>query len=659
MTNPDPPDPIDDRDDPEGKRRAFESSARSRVEQIADGWALLLNSPEESVARELHKDLHVLKTESSALGLTDLHLLCQRVEDLVFLAHRRHYKVPEEMFLTVSMAMEFLGFLVSAPEGAATADVGGFIIQLEAVLHDTESLPLVDVRQSPASHAAPAKRSIQSEDAADHLGRATRRRLGQIATDIYLESIRAERTSALRLRESWQGLQKELVRLSRVALRARLLPHIAAARVGDGDANVVTLAADVQDGVVSPEVAAVLDIAVTGLLRNAVLHGIESPEVRLAAGKAREGTIRLEARIVEGTVLLCIEDDGAGIDVAGITRAAIACGLLSPDATEDERQAHGLMFEPNVSTVTKLAGSASGEGLANVREAVRRAGGAIEVRSVRGRGTAMTVTVPDTTTNVEVLTFRSPGGQLLLAVEGDWSVSDRDTGTSVDPIRALGLPLKSSGRSLPVVFRRDGKSIEVQVRSMPVLCAASRTCPSDASALAEVIQVGPTEALLLRLDRIVDRVSQSTVPPPSDSLPDAPPRPLAQKGTSTLRRGSHKVLLVDHDVTWLVLTRSALLHRGFDVHAVSAIEDLTESVLKWGPDVLVADLEQMESEGAAVCRQIKQLRPLLPLLLFSDTNLEATQRLVTEAVADVSLSKSLGPDQLAQEILQRCGNSAV
>jgi hypothetical protein len=82
--------------------------------------------------------------------------------------------------------------------------------------------------------------------------------------------------------------------------------------------------------------------------------------------------------------------------------------------------------------------------------------------------------------------------------------------------------------------------------------------------------------------------------------------------------------------------------------------------LEAGADVVVADLEEMDPSAATVFRQLRTLRPLMPLLLFSDAKVEdAEHRLVSESVADVSLSKSLGPDQLASEILRRCGNPTV
>jgi len=67
----------------------------------------------------------------------------------------------------------------------------------------------------------------------------------------------------------------------------------------------------------------------------------------------------------------------------------------------------------------------------------------------------------------------------------------------------------------------------------------------------------------------------------------------------------------------------------------------------------------MDKPACDVCRHVKKLRPLLPVILFSDGNLDSIDTLVRESVADVSLSKTVGPDQLATEIRLRCGNAPI
>lgn len=639
----------------------IDSDSAERVERMADTWGHLVNERDEEAAQTLHREILSLKNQAAGAEMTDLHSVCQRVEELVLLAHRRHYDVPEEMFLTVSMAMEFIGFLVSTPtaEARAKADVQGFIAQLEAVLQDAESLPNKERR--PISYAAPSS-SRYLDGTAEHLAHGTRVRLSKIATEIFLESIRSESSSALRLRENWQALQHELTRLGRVRLKDRLvvseeqIAHLAP----DKQIHVGT---EIQDVIVSPEIAVALEIALAQLIGNAVTHGIETPPARIAAGKPAEGSIRVDARITDGAAVLSIEDDGAGVDTAAILRTALDQRLVSSEESDqnDPKLAFSLMFEPGVS------GSFNhpGDGLATVRDVVKRAGGTIEVRSVPSRGTSLTVTIPDATTNVEVRTFRSPSGHVLLAIEASWALANEGPATPLDLMSALQLPQKGSvPRMQKAIFRRGKSAYEVPTRSTPILCVASRLSPTHATAPVEVILVGTAEGLLLRLDQIVDRMSQSTVPPPAESSRGAATTALGgpsfdPSASTPARRGAQRVLLVDSNPTWLVLTRSALLHRGFAVHAVSTLLEMDDALDKWGPDVILADVQSLEKPAVDVCQHVKKLRPLLPLILFSETNVEATDDLVRDALAEVSLSKTLGPDQLALEITRRCNTNAA
>lgn len=87
----------------------FDRMASARIERMSEAWgSLLLGSRDEAVIAELHKELQVLTDESHELLLTEVTLLCEKLDELTQLAHRRSYDVPEELFLTVSMGIELL-----------------------------------------------------------------------------------------------------------------------------------------------------------------------------------------------------------------------------------------------------------------------------------------------------------------------------------------------------------------------------------------------------------------------------------------------------------------------------------------------------------------------------------------------------------------------
>lgn len=135
----------------------------------------------------------------------------------------------------------------------------------------------------------------------------------------------------------------------------------------------------------------------THILRNAADHGIESPEVRLAAGKPETGTIRISASHEAGYIGVSIADDGRGLDLERIKSQAIARGLVSAldlDGTSPEAISR-LIFLPDFSTAAKVTSiSGRGVGLDVVRENIETIGGSIAVTSTLGKGTSFNLKIP-------------------------------------------------------------------------------------------------------------------------------------------------------------------------------------------------------------------------------------------------------------------------
>jgi two-component system chemotaxis sensor kinase CheA len=133
------------------------------------------------------------------------------------------------------------------------------------------------------------------------------------------------------------------------------------------------------------------------VIRNAVDHGIETPEERRATGKDPSGQLILRAMHEAGGVTIEITDDGRGLDAAALKRKAVEKGLLAPEAAAgmSEEAAFQLVFLPGLTTAAKLSDvSGRGVGMDVVRSNVRNLRGAIEIRSKRGRGTTFLTKLP-------------------------------------------------------------------------------------------------------------------------------------------------------------------------------------------------------------------------------------------------------------------------
>lgn len=142
------------------------------------------------------------------------------------------------------------------------------------------------------------------------------------------------------------------------------------------------------------------------LLRNAVGHGIEPPEERVAQGKPRKGTVKLSAYHEENYIVITVEDDGRGIDPEKIKAAAVAKGAISKEAAErlSSRDAVNLIFLPGLSTAQKVDDiSGRGVGMDIVRKNIEKLNGTIGIQTEVGRGTKFVVKLPLTLAIIRAL----------------------------------------------------------------------------------------------------------------------------------------------------------------------------------------------------------------------------------------------------------------
>ena len=131
------------------------------------------------------------------------------------------------------------------------------------------------------------------------------------------------------------------------------------------------------------------------LVRNSVDHGVEMPEVRLAAGKSAQGTVYLDASHRGGNIAVEVSDDGGGLDKGRILAKARERGLVGPNDSLSDEQIYELIFMPGFSTAEKTTDvSGRGVGMDVVRRNIKSLGGKISISSERGRGSRFVITLP-------------------------------------------------------------------------------------------------------------------------------------------------------------------------------------------------------------------------------------------------------------------------
>ncbi len=154
------------------------------------------------------------------------------------------------------------------------------------------------------------------------------------------------------------------------------------------------------------------------ILRNAIDHGVEAPEVRIAKGKNEIGNISLSARYEGNEILIVVEDDGAGISRDVILRKAQERGILkgAPDSLSN-KEVFALIFEPGFSTaqtVTDISGR--GVGMDVVKKNIEKLRGSVDISSVEGKGSKFTLRIPLTLAIMEAMLIRVGDSKFALPI---------------------------------------------------------------------------------------------------------------------------------------------------------------------------------------------------------------------------------------------------
>jgi len=219
----------------------------------------------------------------------------------------------------------------------------------------------------------------------------------------------------------------------------------------------VRLQVDGQDTELDKSLLEAIKDPLTHAVRNSLDHGIEPPEIRLAAGKDAEGLLKLRASQEGSHVIIEVSDDGAGIDVEKIRQKAIERSLITADRAAHlaERELLQLIFLPGFSTAAAVTNvSGRGVGMDVVRTNVEKIGGKVEIDSRVGKGTTLRLRIPLTLAIIPALIVRSinqsfalPQGALFELV----LIPAGEAATAIEWIEDAPL-YRLRGKLLPLVF---------------------------------------------------------------------------------------------------------------------------------------------------------------------------------------------------------------
>lgn len=417
---------------------------------------------------------------------------------------------------------------------------------------------------------------------------------------------------------------------------------------------------------VDREVLEKLEAPLTHLLRNAVDHGIESPEARLRAGKPEEGSIQLLARHHAGMLVLELQDDGAGVDLERL-RSAIVRRQLSTEETvarltEDELLT--FLFLPGFSMreqVTEVSGR--GVGLDAVQHMVRQLRGGIRMEQVSGQGARFHLEVPLTLSVVRSLVV-AIGGEAYafplahiermrrLAPDEIVQLEGRQQfwheGRHVGLVSASQLLQRADGTSsddeiaVVVIRERDmayGVAVErfIGERTLVVLPLDPRLGKVQDVSAGALLDDG-TPVLILDVEDMLRSVDKLLA---TGRLERIDP-------TGRLSGPQRKrVLVVDDSLTVRELERKLLLGRGYDVAVAVDGMDGWNALRSEHFDLVITDIDMPRMDGIELVTLIRRDSHLqsLPVMVVSYKDREEDRRRGLDAGADYYLAKASFHDE--------------
>lgn len=281
-----------------------------------------------------------------------------------------------------------------------------------------------------------------------------------IAQAMIVEATRSPSTDATtRLNDAISAMDRHTRELQERVMSIRMVPLASVFRrlprmvrdVATSVGKKVKLVVEGESTEIDKSMVEQLADPLTHLVRNAIDHGLENPEERLAAGKNEEGTILLRAFHQGGNVVIEVSDDGRGLNTDAIRAKAERQGLIGPDTSLTDDQIHEFVFHPGFSTAAKVSDiSGRGVGMDVVKRNVEALNGSLGLSTERGRGMRVRLRLPLTLAILDGLAVRV-GAQtyvvpLLSVVE-----SFRPTRSQLRGVFGASEVIDVRGKSVPVV----------------------------------------------------------------------------------------------------------------------------------------------------------------------------------------------------------------
>jgi two-component system chemotaxis sensor kinase CheA len=407
------------------------------------------------------------------------------------------------------------------------------------------------------------------------------------------------------------------------------------------------------------------------LVRNAVDHGVEKPDLRESRGKPRRGRVKLAASQRGGQIIVTISDDGGGMDPGRLREKAIEKGVITADEAEtmDDRQSFELIFRAGFSTATEVSDvSGRGVGMDVVRDAIAKLKGSIAIDSRLGQGTTMELRLPLTLAITQVLAARVGGelvaipldavssaqnaspGELETVADGTCLRIGNDLVPVVDLADVLGLPKETSlgdGGDMAIVIvdvgnERLGLVVQHLIGRHEVVIKSLGPLLASAPCAAGATLIGDRVLLVVDLSEVARRAKT----PGALGLTSARPRVTA--------RSSARILVAEDSDMIREAIRRELTAAGFEVVAAADGEQALELAKTESFDAVSTDVMMPKMDGYELTRLLRKDPRFqdVPIVMVTSKDARIDTLRGLDAGANAYLTKPADPSELTRVLVE-------
>ncbi len=480
-------------------------------------------------------------------------------------------------------------------------------------------------------------------------------------------------------KEIQQGLMRtRMVRFTTVEPRLQRVVRQAAQELGKR-AELIMQGSDCEvDRTVLENMVAPLE----HMLRNAISHGIEFPEQRLACGKSEIGGITLTIRQEGAELILSLKDNGAGLNFTAIRAKGEALGLLKPDQAATQDELIGLLLRPGFTTAAKVTQiSGRGVGMDVLNDAIKTLRGALLIETEQGKGTNFVIRLPFSLVVTQALVVKVDQNMYaipLLSIESVARLDESDlraylAGQNVElnqgpyryPLHNLGVlfgvntikPYTDSGDKRPpvILFRNAETSAALQVDAVlgnqEIIIKPLGPQLQSLTGISGATVLGDGRVILvLELATLVRNIASNEQRQAEAQALDSARR--------ELHSGHIEAMVIDDSITMRKVTSRLLERHGM---SVTVAKDGLEAVAKLDehlPDLVILDIEMPRMDGFELAAHIRNQAHLrhIPIIMVTSRGGDKHRERAARLGVDEYLTKPYQEEEMLGAIVKVLGD---